>query len=72
VTFQRRRCSVQKFKAGDYRYIGHRYVRLRGERSIGCKLPLGWFDIDKTVPFWVFLGGLTDEAPNWKRYYVGL
>jgi hypothetical protein len=72
VTFQRRRCSVQEFKAGDYRYIGHRYVQLRGERSIGCKLPLGWFDIDKTVRFWVFLGGLTDEAPNWKRYYVGL
>ena len=67
------RCTVWDDK-GSGRYIGRRPARRRGERSIGCKLPLGWFDIDKAVRFRVWAAeGHPDLAPNdLERIYVGL
>ena len=72
VTFQERRCRVQEStRTGGY--IGHRYVLRRGERTIGCKLPLGWFDINKIVRFWLVHPSLEERAPNDPdRTYVGL
>jgi hypothetical protein len=70
---ERHRCTVDEYKTG--RYIGHRPSRRRGERSIGCNLPLGWFDINKAVRFrvWGVNYGDADRAPtNRERDYVGL
>ena len=68
------RCRVQEYKSG--RHIGRRPARRRGERSIGCSLPLGWFDIHKTVRFRVWGvddPGDPDRAPTDRaRDYVGL
>lgn len=70
---ERHRCTVDEYKTG--RYIGHRPSRRRGERSIGCTLPLGWFDINKAVRFrvWGVDYASADRAPtNRERHYVGL
>ena len=70
VTFREHRWLVHETTTSRG-YVGHRYVQRRGERGIGCKLPLGWFDINKTVRFAVVHPSLTDRAPD-EGYYVGL
>lgn len=52
--------------------VGRRDARRTTERSISCKLPLGWFDIRKTVRFHEFgVGDDLDRAPN-AGHYIGL
>ena len=69
-------CVVERMHEGQPgRLLGRRSARFPGVRDITCRVPSGWFAIQRTVRFVVFSGALGephfDRAPDHGRY-IGL
>jgi hypothetical protein len=69
-------CVVERMHDGSLgRLVGRRSAGFPGVRNMVCRMPSGWFAIQRTVRFVVFTGALgeplDDRAPDHGRY-IGL